>query len=151
MLFRGTLDRIRTTYTSEPPLPPSDIINLLVFGKTSQAQAQTATPTFGTLGAESMIASSVSNQVTSRLEKIAGISQLSVDPILGGASRDPSARITIQQRITADLFVTYATDATSTQRQVIKVDYQYTPRVAISGTRDQNGGFAFDVRIRKSW
>jgi translocation and assembly module TamB len=149
MLFRGTLDKLRTTYTSEPALPPSDIINLLVFGKTNEAAA--ANPTPGNLGAESAIASSVSSQVTSRLEKVAGISQLSVDPVLGGNQQDPGARITIQQRVTGSLFVTFATDATSTQRQVIKLDYQATPRVGISGVRDQNGGFAFDVRVKKSW
>ena len=149
MAFRGTVDRMRTTYTSEPALPPSDIINLLVFGKTSEAQAANSTP--GTLGAESMIASQVSGQLTSRVEKIAGISQLSVDPVLGGNGQDPGARVTVQQRVTGNVFVTFATDATSTQRQVIKLEYQATPRVAFSGVRDQNGGFAFDVRIKKTW
>jgi translocation and assembly module TamB len=149
MLFRGTVDRLRTTYTSEPALPPSDIINLLVFGKTSAEQAANATP--GTLGAESMIASSVSSQITGRVEKIAGISQLSVDPVLGGNGQDPGARVTVQQRVTGNLFVTFATDATSTQREVIKLEYQATPRVGLSGVRDQNGGFAFDVRIKKTW
>jgi translocation and assembly module TamB len=149
ILLRGTLDQIRTTYTSEPPLPPSDIINLLVFGKTAAAQPTDPAP--GLIGAQSLIASSVSNQVTTRIEKLAGISQLSVDPTLGGNLRDPGARITIQQRVTANLFVTFATDAASTQRQVLQLEYQATPRVAISGVRDQNGGFAFDVRIGRSW
>ena len=53
--------------------------------------------------------------------------------------------------MTANLFVTFATDAASTQRQVIKLEYQATPRFAISGVRDQNGGFAFDIRLRKTW
>ena len=149
MAFRGTVDRMRTTYTSEPALPPSDIINLLVFGKTSEAQAANSTP--GTLGAESMIASQVSGQLTNRVEKIAGISQLSVDPVLGGNGQNPGARVTVQQRVTGNVFVTFATDATSTEGQVIKLEYQATPRVAFSGVRDQNGGFAFDVRIKKTW
>ena len=149
MLFRGTLDRIRTTYTSEPALPPSDIINLLVFGKTTEAEA--ANPTPGNLGAQSLIASSVSNQITNQIEKIGGISQLSIDPVLGGNQQDPGARITIKQRVSGNVFVTLATDATSTQRQVIKLEYQATPRVNISGVRDQNGGMAFDVRVKKTW
>lgn len=149
MLFRGTLDNLRTTYTSDPPLPPSDIINLLVFGKVSETQA--STPTFGNLGAESILASSVSNQVTSGIEKIAGISHLSVDPMLGGNQQDLNARITIQQRVTGNLFVTYSTDAASTQRQVLKLEYQATPRIGFSGVRDQNGGFALDMKIKKTW
>ena len=47
--------------------------------------------------------------------------------------------------------MTFATDATSTQREIIKLEYQATPRVSVSGVRDQNGGFAFDVRIRNTW
>ena len=54
--------------------------------------------------------------------------------------------MTIQQRVTGNLFVTFATDATSTQRQVIKLEYQATPRVGVSGVRDQNGGFGMDGR-----
>src|SRR5262249_37439320 len=114
-------------------------------------EADAANPTPGGIGAESFIASQASNKVTSGIEKIAGISQLSVDPVLGGNQQDPGARITIQQRVTGSLFVTYATDATSTQRQVLKLEYQATPRVGVSGVRDQNGGFAFDVRIKKNW
>jgi translocation and assembly module TamB len=148
LLFRGTIDRLRTTYTSDPPLPPSDIINLLVFGAT--AVPTEVTSTFGNLGAQSLIASSVSRQVTSRVEQIAGISYLSVDPVLGG-NQDLGARITVQQRVTGNLFVTFATDAATTQRQVLKLQYQATPRIGISGVRDQNGGFAFDVSIKKTW
>jgi len=149
MFLRGNIDRLRTAYTSEPALPPSDIINLLVFGRTTEAAE--ANPTPGNLGAESLIASSVSSQVTSRIEKIAGISQLSIDPLLGGNQKDPGARVTIQQRVTGNVFVTFVSDATSTQRQIIKFEYQATPRVSVSGVGDQNGGFAFDVVIRKTW
>jgi translocation and assembly module TamB len=98
-----------------------------------------------------MVASSVSNQVTNPIEKIAGISQLSIDPVLGGNQQDPGARVTIKQRVSGNVFVTFATDATSTQRQVIKLEYQATPRVGVSGVRDQNGGMAVDVRIKKVW
>ena len=147
----GPADHLRTNYTSVPSLPPSDIINLLAFGKTSEASA--ANPTPGNLGAESLLASQVSSQVTSRVEKIAGISRLSIDPVLAGngTQQNPGARVTIQQRVTGNIFVTFATDVTQTQNQVIQLQYNVTPRVMFSGTRDQNGGFGFDTRIQKSW
>jgi translocation and assembly module TamB len=40
---------------------------------------------------------------------------------------------------------------TSVQNQTIQLQYQATPRVTVSGTRDQNGGFGFDTRIKKEW
>jgi translocation and assembly module TamB len=150
--FEGPVDHLHTNYSSDPALPPSDIINLLAFGKTTESStAEAAQP--GNFGAQSLIASGVSSQVTSRVEKIAGISQLSIDPVLGsrGGQQNPSARVTIQQRVTSNLFVTFATDVTSTQRQAIQLQYQVSPRLSISGTRNQNGGFGFDTRIKKSW
>jgi translocation and assembly module TamB len=152
MRFEGPVDRMRTSYTSDPALPPADIINLLAFGKTTEASAANPNPA-GNLGAESMIASAVAGQVTSRLEKVAGISQLSIDPTLGGSGggQNPGATVTIQQRVTSKIFVTFSTDVTSTNRQVIQLEYRKSPRFSFSGTRDQNGGFAVDTKIRKRW
>jgi translocation and assembly module TamB len=150
MHFDGPADRLHTNYTSVPSLPPSDIINLIAFGKTTEASAANPTPP-GSMGAESLVASQVSSQVTSRLEKVAGISQLSIDPELGNNQENPGARIAIQQRVTGNLFVTFATDVTQTQNATIKLEYHLNPRVSLSGTRDQNGGFGFDTKIHKSW
>ena len=76
---------------------------------------------------------------------------MSIDPVLGGSQQDNGARIAIQQRVTANLIVTFAADTTSTQRQVVTVEYQATPRLSVSGGSNQNGGFALDIRIRKTW
>lgn len=149
MRFEGPIDRLRTSYSSDPALPPADIINLIAFGKTQEASA--ANPTSTNLTAEQSIASAVSGQVTSRVEKIAGISHLSIDPTLGNNQQNAGATITVQQRVTSKIFVTFSTDVTATQRQVIQFEYQATPRVALSGTRDQNGGFGFDTRITREW
>ena len=164
MRFEGPVDRLRTSYTSDPALPPAQIINLVAFGKPTDPAMGSANPSApGSLGAQSSLASSAVNTggnlvagqaasaVTNRVEKIAGISHLSVDPTLGGNNQNPGANITIQQRVTGKLFVTFSTDVTSTERRVIQLEYQATPRVSVSGTRDQNGGFGFDTRIKKSW
>ena len=62
MHFWGPADHLHTNYASDPALPPSDIINLIAFGKTSEAASAEPTPP-GTLGAQSLIASQVSNQI----------------------------------------------------------------------------------------
>ena len=149
MRLNGSMDHLRTNYTSDPSLPPADIINLVVFGKTIAAsEANAGTP--GNLGAQSLIASAVTGEFTSRFAKVAGISQISIDPLLGD-SQKTGARITIQQRVTGNLFVTFSTDSTSTQRSTVKMEYQMTPKTSVSGSRDQNGGIGVDLRIRNSW
>jgi len=149
--FNGPVDQLHTQYSSDPSLPSADIINLLAFGKTTKASA--ANTTAAGQQAESIVASQVSSQVTSRVSKIAGISQLSINPVLANSSTQgpAGANITIQQRVTGNLFITFSTNVASTQGQTIQGQYQLSPRVAVSATRNPNGGFAVDTLIKKSW
>src|SRR5262249_37444902 len=111
--FVGPLARLRTQYTSDPPLPAVDIINLLAFGRITEANAGPSAPTG--LGAQSLLAKAVANEVSSRAERLFGLSELKVDPLIGGNQRNPTARIAFQKRMTNNLTFTYATDVTSTQ------------------------------------
>jgi translocation and assembly module TamB len=151
--FEGTADQLRTQYSSDPALPQADIINLLAFGQTTEASAVNGAATTTNQAAIGVLASQVSSQVSSRISKVAGISQLSISPVLtsGTTQGPPGANITIQQRVTGNLFVTFSTNVASTQSQVIQGQYQVSPKVALSVTRDQNGGFGFDALIKKSW
>ncbi len=149
--LEGPLDRLRTNYTSDPSLPPADIISLIAFGKTTQS-AETSNPSLGgAIGAESVLASGISSQIAGRVQKFAGISQLSIDPVIGATENNHGARIAIQQRVNSNLFVMFSTDVTSTMNQVIQVRYQLSPRWAVAGDRDQNGGFGFNVRLHKEF
>jgi translocation and assembly module TamB len=148
--LEGPVDRLRTHYSSDPALPPVDIINLLAFGKTTEATAASSGQ-LGGLGAESVLASGISSQVTGRVERLVGISQLSIDPSLGSNQGDPGARIAIQQRVTSNLFVSFSADVSSTLRQVIQVRYRLSSRWSIAADMDENGGFGFDVRLRKEF
>jgi translocation and assembly module TamB len=147
--FVGPLDRLRTNYTADPALPPVDIIHLLAFGKTTEQAAATATP--AALGAESALANGLTSQVSSRIEKLAGISQLQIDPSLGGNNSNPGARLAIQQRLTSSLLFTFATDLTDTQNEVAQLKYQTRGRLSLSLTRDEYGSFAIEAKIRKKF
>ncbi len=156
MRFQGPTTQLQTQYSSDPALPQADILNLLAFGSTSGAAAgqvasnEPSTP--ATQQAESLIASQVSSQITSRISKVAGISQLSISPVLGNTNNQGAgANITIQQRVTGNLFITFSTNTATTQSEVIQGQYQISPKVALSATRDPNGGFAVDTLIKKSW
>lgn len=148
--LHGPADRLQATYTSNPALPPVDIIHLIAFGSTSTSAAASGQ---STMSPESVVASQVSSELTSRVAKLAGISQLSVNPNVGGSTGGKNAgpTISVQQRITSKLYVTFTADLTSTQNQTVQVQYDISKRWSLSTTRDQNGGFGFDGRFRKSW
>jgi translocation and assembly module TamB len=150
--FRGPIDHLQTNYTSDPALASADIVHLLAFGKTEEAA--NATPAQSTtVGAESLVASQVSGQVTSRLQKALGVSQISVDPQLGGnnGNQQQGARVTVQQRVTSKVFVTFSTDVTATQNSAVQMQYQLNRKWSVSGVRDQNGGFGLNGRYRKDF
>ena len=141
----GPLDRLRTHYVSDPPLPPVDIINLLARGQTTEEAA--AAP--ANMGANQLIASGLASQVSGSIQKLAGISSLQIDPLIGGNNRNPGARLSIQQRVTKNFFFTYSTDVTSTQDQLVQGEYQLTKRWSVSAVRDQYGNVGVDAKFHK--
>ena len=47
--------------------------------------------------------------------------------------------------------MTFATDVTSTDSQVIQLEYQANRKTSFTAVRDQNGGFSFQTTFRKQW
>ena len=145
LTFLGPLDKMQTNYVSDPPLPTADIINLIARGQTTQQAA--AAPS--NLGASSLLAQGAASQVSGGIQKLAGLSSLSIDPTLGGNDSNPGTRVAMQKRITSDFLFTFATDVTTTQREIIQGEYQFNKRWSASVTRDENGGFAVDGKYHK--
>jgi translocation and assembly module TamB len=145
----GPLDRLKTSYTSDPALSTADIINLLAFGRTTaDAASNAATP--ASVGAESAVASAAGSRVASQVQKLTGISQLTFNP-LAGNNQDPGAQVAVQQRVSGNILLTFSTDVTSAQNQSIQVQYKVKRNVTVSVLRDENGGYGFDVRYHKAF
>lgn len=148
--FLGPIDEMKTRFTSTPALPPADIINLLAFGQTTEeAAASSATP--GSLGAESVLAQGVASQISGKIQKLAGISQLSISPILANGQQNPGAQVAIQQRVSGRLLVTISTNTAQTQSTAVQVQYRLGHGLSVSALRDQYGGYGVDVHLHKSF
>jgi translocation and assembly module TamB len=144
----GSMDRLRTTYTSDPALPPADIIHLLAFGNTN-AEAASAPSQSAAMGAESVMAQGVGSQVAGRLQNLTGLSQITIDPLATNNSGDPGSQVAIQERITGSLLFTFSTNVTTTQGQTVELQYDLNKRVSVTVLRDQNGGYGLDLRWHK--
>ena len=145
LTFMGPIDRLRTSYTSDPPLPPVDIINLLARGQTTEEAAPAS------LDANSILAQGLASQVSGRIQKMAGLSSLQIDPTIGGNGSNPTARIAIQQRVTKNFIFTFSTDVTDPESQVIQGEYQLNNRWSVTAARTQYGGYAFDAKYHRSF
>jgi translocation and assembly module TamB len=143
--MRGPLDKLTTSYVSDPPLATADIINLIARGKTTQESAATSQST------DSMIASQAVSQLSSGVQKLAGISSLQIDPTIGGNNQNPSARVAIQQRVTKNLLFTFSTDVSQPGSEIVQGEYQLNKRWSVSMARGQLGGVSVDGKYRKSF
>ncbi len=154
--FNGPASKLTLAYRSDPPLPANDIVTLLALGQTS-SEATTrsgGTSQSGTAGASAILSEAISSQLGGRLERLFGITRFRVDPGLAGvgstgSEQNAAARITVEQQITRNLTITYVSNVSSTQQQVIQVEYNVDRNVSIVGLRDQNGTFGIDIKIKK--
>ena len=150
--FTGPASRLTLAYRSDPPLPSSDIIELLALGQTGQeSAARTATGQNSGLGASALLSEAISSQLGGRIQRLFGVSHFSVGPSVAtlNNTQNSVASVTIEQQVTRGLVVTYITDITTTQYQVVQVEYTINREYSVVALRDENGTFGLDV-VRKT-
>jgi translocation and assembly module TamB len=142
--LRGPFDKLTTAYSSEPPLATADVINLLATGKTTQESAASQST-------DSMIASQAASQFSGGVQKLAGLSSLQIDPLLGGTNQNPSARIALQQRVTKNFLFTFSTDVSQPGTEIVQGDYRINKRWSVSAARQETGGVSVEGRFHTSF
>jgi translocation and assembly module TamB len=138
--LRGPFEKLTTSYSSDPPLATADVINLLATGKTTQQSAASQST-------DSMIASQAASQVSGSVQKLAGLSSLQIDPLIGGGNQNPSARIAVQQRVTKNFLFTFSTDVSQPGSEIVQGDYQINQRWSVSAARQEAGGISVQGRF----
>ena len=145
--LQGPIEKLQTSYISDPPLPPIDIINLIARGTTGEGAPQS-------FGASTVLAqglSQVESTVGSNISKLTGISGLQIDPMIGGNNSNPSARIGMQKRVTKNFIFSFSTDVTQPQSEIVQGEYQLNKRWSVSVVRDTSGGFSVDGRYHTNF
>jgi translocation and assembly module TamB len=147
--FHGSVDKLSTTYRSEPPLPTADIIALLALGRTREETAlnQTTNQTFADTESNAILGQALNAAVSSRVQKLFGVSRIKIDPQVG--ETNPNARLTIEEQVNKNITLTYITNLASTTQQVIQIEYNVNRNLSILVVRDQYGVLGFEVRMRQ--
>jgi translocation and assembly module TamB len=150
----GTPSTMKLTYRSEPPLTEADIFNLLALGRTQeeaqlyqeqQVQAGTDPTTSALLGG------ALNATVSSRVGKLFGAGSVKIDPAFVGTLGNSSARITVQEPLSKQLTLVFATNVNESAEQLIQVQYQLDESKSIWATRDESGVFSVVYKIRKRY
>jgi len=147
----GTLDRVSSRITSDPPLTSPQIASLLTGGDVNDvanvAGSSTDFKALGTGGANSVASSVLEDAVTGRVAQGVGLSRLSIDPGKGFLSRT-GMRLTVGKRVTQDIEVVYSQVFGGVDSKLVTAEYSLTNRFSLVASWEQPGGFGLDLRTR---
>jgi translocation and assembly module TamB len=152
--LHGNLSQLTPTFRSEPPLPQADVISLLALGRTQEEQALYSQQE-QSIGVNSttnaLLGGALNAAVDSRVQKLFGGGSVKIDPTYVGTVGSSSARITVQQNISRNVQVTYATNVNATAQQLIQAQVDITQSLSVLAVRDEAGVFSMVLRVHKRY
>ncbi len=157
----GPLSQPNVSLRSDPALPQSDVVSLVLTGNLSTGDTGASTLAQTGLGtAASLLTDTLVNAPAQRAtDKLFGLNRFEIDPLItgrGGAS--PTARLTVGRQINKNLSITYSTNVTADQNQVLAVEYRVSNRLSfvaqyeqgsVNGFSTRSNNFSFEIRFRK--
>ena len=147
----GAINNLQLSYRSDPPLTFSQIVQLLATNTTPNdptIAAHQPTPpqqSLSQMGQSAILGQAVANPLASRVQRVFGLSALKIDPSVAGVSGQPTAKVTLQQKIASNITFTYITDVTQTNSQIIRVEWAITPKFSAVALRDFNGNVSVQM------
>ncbi len=153
-------ENLNATVRSSPALPQADVISLITTG--NLANTTTGIPTLAQSGintaAEILTDELINNPLSKATDKLFGLNRFEIDPTISAQSLNPSARLTVGRQINRNLLVTYSTNLSEDQNQVLALEYRVSNRLSfvaqyeqrsLSNVTRQNNNFSFEIRLRK--
>lgn len=149
----GRYSHPRFDLTSEPALPPRDIVALLVTGKTYlEGFGQDVGTSF--LAEENVgqyLTAPIAEGLSSTLGRALRLTSVQIDPRFLNGRADPTARVTLTKRVGPQLLFVYSTNVGSSQEQIYQFEYDLSTIWQLIGTRDVDGSISGDLRFRRRW
>src|SRR6185436_6170211 len=163
--LNGTFDRAVPGFTSDPPLAEPEILALLFSDVTPGQDVEfrrfstdiTPQQQLVRERATRALTGAVTSEVDRVVQQTFGVDtfQLTpslVDPNTQSSRFDPGARLTIGKRISNRLYLTYSRSlSSSTRDQIVLLEYDQTDQFSWILSRNEDGTYALDVRMRRSF
>jgi translocation and assembly module TamB len=157
----GPLSQPQAVVRSDPSLPQADVVSLITTGDLSTGDTGASTLAQSGIGtATSLLTDTLINAPAQRAtSKLFGLSRFEIDPLIAGrGGSSPTARLTVGRQINKNLSITYSTNLTSDQNQVLALEYRVSNRLSfvaqyqqgsVSGFTTRNNNFSFEIRFHK--
>ncbi len=153
-------EQLTATVRSSPALPQADVVSLITTGGLTNSAG--GIPTLASTGintaAEILTDAIINDPVRKATDQLFGLNVFEIDPLVSGQTVNPGARLTVGRQINNNLRVTYSTNLSQDQNQVLALEYrvsnrlsfvaQYEQRSLSNVTRNRDN-FSFEIRFRK--
>lgn len=160
--FTGTLARFSYDLSSDPPLTQVDVLNLMLGQSPDLQNAELRSLGFPQETQNQLMSSVLAQLVTSPIttpvgrvvERTLNVDTFTVTPLLSADAalqQLPTARITVGKRISNRVFLTYSRsldNSTSLDYDLLLLEYAQNERMSWVLSRNQDGTFALDFRVR---
>jgi translocation and assembly module TamB len=152
----GPMDRMKLSYHSDPPLRFDEIVALLATGKEPTTdpvltayQPQAPQQSTTQQGLSALLGQGVANPVSGHLQRLFGVTQLSINPLITGTTNTPQASLSLEQQITQDITFTYIQDVDATNPLNIRMEWAINPRWSVIAQRDIYGELDLNFYYKK--
>ncbi len=142
----GPLDDLDTQLTSDSGLSEPDIVSLLVTGRTLDQARESGGMNIAREQALSFLAGTVGSGLSQRAESSLGLTEVRIEPNLISGEEDPSARLTIGQRITRQLELIYSMNLTDSNDQIFITEYDINRRFNARAVKQSDNSYRLDFR-----
>ncbi len=153
MRFSGSLTRgVDFDYTSTPTLSDLELFNLLAFGEEPDSNTIQDPDRYQQalgLQATRYLTDAYFSEVESGARRLFGVDRFRISPTISGKETDATARVTLGKRLDRNVYLTYSRLLSTSEDQLITVEYQLSPRVRVKGTRDEDGSFGIDFLVQQ--
>ncbi len=146
----GSLDRLNATFSSDPPLADLEVLALLTGGVGLPASGAGVAGT-SSVGAEGFLYGQAASLITRRVNRLFGLDKLRIDPLTSSTGSLSSARVTVGKRLSRDLTATYSYDPTSTEQQVLEMEWHISRSLVLVVTQNGDNTYAVDARWEKAF
>ena len=102
------------------------------------------------MGASALLGQAIASPVAGRLQRFFGVSRLRIDPTQPGIeTMNPQARVTLEQQITPEITFTYVTVVTSSNPQVVRMEWAFARQWSAVLLREETGVFGLDFFYKR--
>jgi len=143
----GLLDHLKTEFTSSPPLPPEDVLALLVMGEAFKRTYRAETS--AQLSSATLVTLQLFEEAKKRATKLLSIDRFRIDPFILGTSSEMTARLTVGKRISRNLFIYYSTNLSTQREEIVRMEWEIGDNLSLVGIRDELGRMSLDFKVRK--